>query len=595
MRILVVAVLLIFSAVAFSQNIQRDQYLEKLGYHKISEEGKPFFDQVTRSIKSRGYYFYSQDYFFEMDNAILEVVFANDEWLPFEIEKGVSVEQARKKLIDNGAKDNGTWIIVEDKYKIRFNGVINGNDLVADVVVGLANDELERRKANQKLVYQGVVFNDFNALNCFIRNSGNENFLRFDNRGECKEGDCIDGEGTMQYENGYVFTGNWKDSIALEGTFTIENELLGKIIFQADIYSGIPNGIGKILYSKEKEANVILNCGVIDQVQNIDFPEFNYTGNVSPDFLPSGLGTYKFHSGRKVDIQRNDYTGKLYGNILFENGNQYTGYFNDQFLMDGRGRLVLTAYQAVIETVFENGNVTNQEEVELKYDNGFRQTGTFDVDNGFSGKVETYYETFDGKYTVIGDFDKMIPVGKHLLKEEYSGKELAKTEYDKNGNIVEGTDLYYGDENSLIYFKLESDKFMVDYQKKISENKEILRQQGYQIAQQFEVEMKNKEYTYTQNAIILLPENSYDIRIFDPSGKVKSYDVKLSRAGEEIIKLPCKNDKSSEGFYTNGNQVKIPPKEENARPGPNSIAMEISATGLESGKHIFYVFVLITP
>jgi hypothetical protein len=220
MRILVVAVLLIFSAVAFSQNIQRDQYLEKLGYHKISEEGKPFFDQVTRSIKSRGYYFYSQDYFFEMDNAILEVVFANDEWLPFEIEKGVSVEQARKKLIDNGAKDNGTWIIVEDKYKIRFNGVINGNDLVADVVVGLANDELERRKANQKLVYQGVVFNDFNALNCFIRNSGNENFLRFDNRGECKEGDCIDGEGTMQYENGYVFTGNWKDSIALEGTFT---------------------------------------------------------------------------------------------------------------------------------------------------------------------------------------------------------------------------------------------------------------------------------------------------------------------------------------------------------------------------------------
>jgi hypothetical protein len=171
MRILVVAVLLIFSAVAFSQNIQRDQYLEKLGYHKISEEGKPFFDQVTRSIKSRGYYFYSQDYFFEMDNAILEVVFANDEWLPFEIEKGVSVEQARKKLIDNGAKDNGIWIIVEDKYKIRFNGVINGNDLVADVVVGLAKDELERRKANQKLVYQGVVFNDCNALNCFIRNS----------------------------------------------------------------------------------------------------------------------------------------------------------------------------------------------------------------------------------------------------------------------------------------------------------------------------------------------------------------------------------------------------------------------------------------
>ena len=595
MRVLAVATLIFYSSLAFTQNIQRDQYLEKLGYHKVSEEGKPFFDQVTRSIKSRGYYFYNQDYFFEMDNAILEVVFANDEWLPFEIEKGLSIEQARRKLLENGAKDGGTWIIVEEKYKVRFNGILNGNDLVADVVVGLAKEELERRKANQKLVYQGVVFNDFNALNCFIRNSSNENFLRFDNRGECKEGDCVSGEGTMEYENGYIFKGKWKDSIAQEGTFTLDNEILGKVVIQAEIYSGIPSGIGEILYDKNKEANVILNCGIIEQVQNIDYPDFIYIGNVSPDFSPAGLGTYIYHSGKKVDIQRNDYSGKLYGNIFFENDNQYTGYFNDQFLMDGRGRLVLSDYHAVLETVFENGNISGQEKVELKYDNGFRQTGAFDIENGFTGKVETYYETFDGKYTVAGDFDKMIPIGKHILIEEYSGKELAKTEYDKNGNIVEGADLYYGDENSLMYFKRKSDKFMIDYQKNISENKNLLRQKGYQIAQQFEVEMKNKEYTYIQGALVLFPENIYDIRIFDPSGKVKAYNVKLSRAGEEIVKITCKNDKSAEGFYTSGNQVRIPEKEENARPGPNSLEMEISANGLESGKHLFYVFILVAP
>jgi hypothetical protein len=137
--------------------------------------------------------------------------------------------------------------------------------------------------------------------------------------GECVEGDCKKGQGTMRHPNGYIYVGEWKDGKQHgQGTITLDDGT----IFVGEWVEGVRHGqgtmtsdgikfAGEYSYDTPVRGTLTLDDGTIFVGEwdhhaeygqgKIKYPDgAEYEGEWKGDF-PHGHGTMTYPDGRKQE------------------------------------------------------------------------------------------------------------------------------------------------------------------------------------------------------------------------------------------------------------------------------------------------------
>jgi hypothetical protein len=172
---------------------------------------------------------------------------------------------------------------------------------------------------------------------------------------QCLDGDCQNGRGTMLYENGTKYSGDFRKGMPNgKGEVAMANGSS----YRGDFVMGVREGVGVQrrgtgeVYTGSFKKNKQSGNGTMT------YPNGNkYTGNWEND-QPNGQGKYTFASGELYDGAFLNGLPHGIGVMVYKNGEKYVGEWANN-KRHGRGKLTKANGQ-VIDVVFDNGNLVSE-------------------------------------------------------------------------------------------------------------------------------------------------------------------------------------------------------------------------------------------
>ncbi len=258
---------------------------------------------------------------------------------------------------------------------------------------------------------------------------------------QCNDGNCQDGRGTFQYDNGNVYRGDFVKGIP-QGKGTLQ--LSSGASYTGDWAAGVRQGIGIFTMSN---GNVYTGAFRRNRFEGIGTMTYRngdkYAGNWLND-QPNGDGKYFFKSGDRYEGAFKNGKFEGIGTMTYANGSKYSGEWlanqrhgrgtlskaNGQSqagewqngnLKDAPNDAANTNVQKPTEEKIKNCNTEycNNCKGEYRYGDGTRFVGDFKEGQG-EGLGTCYYVNGD-KY--VGRWEKHAPNGEGIM-------------YFKNGRVV---------------------------------------------------------------------------------------------------------------------------------------------------------------
>ena len=257
---------------------------------------------------------------------------------------------------------------------------------------------------------------------------------------QCLEGDCKNGHGTYQFENGNKYVGDFRRAIMNgKGTlyFTNGNR------YNGDWVGGFREGVGIYYFSNGNVYTGYFKKNKFSGQGTMTFASGNkYTGSWEND-QPHGMGTYAFSGGDRYEgsLKFGKFDGV--GTMFYKNGEKYVGEWSNN-VRNGRGKMYRTDNK-VIDGMWVNGTMTNNSESGNSSAASTNTEGIQDCNKNYCREGKGMYVYGDGSKW-IGEFKDGTPEGTGTCYYVNGDKYVGKFEkhaphgegamYYKNGRIL---------------------------------------------------------------------------------------------------------------------------------------------------------------
>ena len=172
---------------------------------------------------------------------------------------------------------------------------------------------------------------------------------------QCLDGDCQNGLGTFQFENGNKYRGDFRKGIINgKGTIVFGNGNR----YNGDWVNGMREGVGIYTFTNGNVYSGASNKNKFSGRGTMNFASGNkFVGNWKDD-QPNGYGTYSFASGEQYD--GNFVNGKFNGTgtMYYKNNEKYVGEWQEN-LRHGRGKMSRSD-GSVVDGTWKNGQIALQ-------------------------------------------------------------------------------------------------------------------------------------------------------------------------------------------------------------------------------------------
>lgn len=253
------------------------------------------------------------------------------------------------------------------------------------------------------------------------------------------ENNLPNGQGSMEYFNGWNYTGNWKNGL-WNGEGTLKNDSISYVGTWID---NCPNGEGVLSFSNQSYYDGYWENGKRNGWGDCKFSNGDYYIGEWRNNMFDGIGCYIFNSGSEYNGNWKDGLQHGYG-IYKTDSVTYSGDW-EQGLMHGEGCLEYNNGKKYVGTlkcnkfegngtyVFENGNIYEGE----FSDNVFNGLGIFYFQDGsiYEGEFENGNIFGDGTYTYIGEGDTIAITAQWMGNSEFPKQASICF---SNGDIYEG-------------------------------------------------------------------------------------------------------------------------------------------------------------
>jgi hypothetical protein len=264
---------------------------------------------------------------------------------------------------------------------------------------------------------------------------------------QCLEGNCQNGQGVYQFDNGNKYSGDFRKSIMNgKGTLYFANGNR----YNGDWLGGFREGLGIYYFSNGNVFTGNFKKNKFHGQGNMTFTSGNkYTGTWEND-QPHGMGTYFFASGDRYEgtFKFGKFDGV--GTMFYKNGEKYVGEWANN-ARNGRGKMYRVDNK-VIDGVWVNGTMTNSNEggntsnqPSTTASTSANTEGLQDCNKNYCREGKGTYQYGDGSKWV-GDFKDGTPEGQGTCYYVNGDKYVGKFEkhaphgegamYYKNGRIL---------------------------------------------------------------------------------------------------------------------------------------------------------------
>lgn len=259
---------------------------------------------------------------------------------------------------------------------------------------------------------------------------------------QCLEGNCQNGRGTYQFDNGNKYVGDFKKSMMNgKGTmyFTNGNR------YNGDWEGGFREGSGIYYFSNGNVYTGSFKKNRFVGQGSMTFVSGNkYTGSWEND-QPHGMGVYTFIGGDRYEGSFKYGKFEGVGTMFYKNGEKYIGEWSNN-VRNGRGKMYRVDNK-VIEGVWANGVMTNSVDnsASTSYSSTVDTEGLQDCNKNYCREGKGVYLYGDGSKWV-GEFKDGTPEGSGTCYYVNGDKYVGKFEkhapngegvmYYKNGRIL---------------------------------------------------------------------------------------------------------------------------------------------------------------
>ena len=172
---------------------------------------------------------------------------------------------------------------------------------------------------------------------------------------QCLDGDCQNGLGTFQFENGNKYRGDFRKGIINgKGTIVFGNGNR----YNGDWVNGMREGVGIYTFTNGNVYSGASNKNKFSGRGTMNFASGNkFVGNWKDD-QPNGYGTYSFASGEQYDgsFVNGKFNGT--GTMYYKNNEKYVGEWQEN-LRHGRGKMSRSD-GSVVDGTWKNGQIALQ-------------------------------------------------------------------------------------------------------------------------------------------------------------------------------------------------------------------------------------------
>ena len=177
--------------------------------------------------------------------------------------------------------------------------------------------------------------------------------LHFSAAAQCLEGDCQNGSGMYQFENGNKYKGEFKRGV-MHGSGAVVFANGNK--YNGDWRDGNREGVGVYYFLTGNVYTGSFRKNRFDGKGSMSFSSGNkYVGKWEND-QPHGEGIYTFASGDRYEGTFTNGKFAGFGKMYYKNGEKYVGDWRNN-LRQGNGKII-RADGSVIEGIWENGKMT---------------------------------------------------------------------------------------------------------------------------------------------------------------------------------------------------------------------------------------------
>jgi hypothetical protein len=255
---------------------------------------------------------------------------------------------------------------------------------------------------------------------------------------QCLDGNCDNGRGTYQYENGSKYQGQFKmGRPSGRGTIIFANGNQ----YNGDWNNGMREGTGIFSSSSGNVYTGAFRNSRFSGQGTMTFSSGNkYVGQWESD-QPNGKGVFSFKSGEvyEGDFVSGKFSGQ--GTMSYPNGEKYIGAWKDN-LRDGKGKLYPTNGSVVVGK-WERGKQVGAEKEQDKSSSAGQvqvpESKLPDCNTGYCRSGQGVYTYGDGSKW-IGDFKDGQPEGNGTLSYVNADKYVGR--WEKNAPHGEGI-MYY--------------------------------------------------------------------------------------------------------------------------------------------------------
>ena len=172
---------------------------------------------------------------------------------------------------------------------------------------------------------------------------------------QCLDGDCQNGVGTFQFENGNKYRGDFRKGIINgKGTIVFGNGNR----YNGDWVNGMREGVGIYTFTNGNVYSGASSKNKFSGRGTMNFASGNkFVGNWKDD-QPNGYGTYSFASGEQYDgsFVNGKFNGT--GTMYYKNNEKYVGEWQEN-LRHGRGKMSRSD-GSIVDGTWKNGQIALQ-------------------------------------------------------------------------------------------------------------------------------------------------------------------------------------------------------------------------------------------